>query len=47
MTCVRQESTNKWYHNTVKDLLLMSMAAKRMNKLHTIGLDDTAKHIKI
>ena len=25
----------------------MSMAAKRMNKLHTIGLDDTAIHIKI
>ena len=43
LTRFRQESTNKWYRNTVKDLL----TAKRMKKLHTAGLDDTAIHIKI
>ena len=31
-------------YNTIKDLFLMSMAAKRMNKLHTMGLDDTANY---
>ena len=24
LTCIRQESANEWYHNTVKDLLLQN-----------------------
>ena len=43
LTHFRQESTDKWYRNTVNDLL----TAKRMKKLHTAGLDDTAIHIKM
>ena len=44
----RQESTNKWYCNTVKDLLLPNTVSKKDEKLHTIGPDDTEMpHIKI
>ena len=44
----RQESTNKWYCNTVKDLLLPNTVSKKDEKPHTTGPDDTAMpHIKI
>ena len=39
---MRQESTNEWYRNTVKDLLLLNTASQKNEKLHTAGLDDTA-----
>ena len=44
----RQESTNKWYCNTMKDLLLPNAVSKKDEKLHTTGPDDTEMlHIKI
>ena len=33
----RQESTNKWYCNTVKDLLLPNTTSKKDEKPHTTG----------
>ena len=43
-----QESTNKWYCNTMKDLLLPNTVSKKDEKLHTTGSDDTVMpHIKI
>ena len=48
LTCIRQESANKWYRNTVKDLLLPNTVNQKGEKPHTVGLDDTAiPHIKI
>ena len=46
--CIRQKSANKWYRNTVKDLLLPNTVNKRDETPHNAGLDDTAiPHIKI
>ena len=42
LTCIRQESANKWYRNTVKDLLLPNTVNQKGEKPHTVGLDDTA-----
>ena len=36
------ESENKWYHNTVKDLLLLNTFKQKDEKPYTAGLDDTA-----
>ena len=48
LTCIRQESANKWYRNTVKDLLLPNTVNQKDEKPHTAGLDDTAiLHIEI
>ena len=48
LTCMRQESSNEWYRNTVKGLLLLNTVSQKDEKLHTIGLDDTVtKHVKI
>ena len=46
--CIRQESKNKWYRNTVKDLLLPNTVNQKDEKPYTAGLNDTAiAHIKI
>ena len=48
LICIRQEGANKWYRNTVKDLLLPNTANQKDAKPYTAGLDDTAMpHIKI
>ena len=48
LTCIRQESANKWYCNTVKDLLLPNTVNQKDEKMPSAGLDDTAiPHIKI
>ena len=48
LTCIRQESENKWYRNTVKDLLLPNTVNQKDEKPYTARLDDTAiPHIKI
>ena len=48
LTCIRQESANKWYRNIVKDLLLPNTVNQKDEKPHTAGLDDTEiPHIKI
>ena len=48
LTCIRQESANKWYRNTVKNLLLPNTVNQKDEKPHTAGLDDTAiPHIEI
>ena len=48
LTRIRQESANKWYCNTVKDLLLPNTVKQKDEKPYTAGLDDTAiPHIKI
>ena len=48
LTRIRQGSANKWYRNTVKDLLLPNTVNQRDEKPYTAGLDDTAiPHIKI
>ena len=48
LTCIRQESANKWYRNTVKDLLLPKTVNQKDETPHTTGLDDTAiPHIEI
>ena len=45
LTCIRQEGASEWYLNTVKDLA--NAVSQKDEKLHTGGLDDTAKpHIK-
>ena len=47
-TCIRQESANKWYRNTVKDRSSFTEYRKKDEKPDTVGLDDTAvPHIKI
>ena len=44
-TDLRQEGASEWYLNTVKDLA--NAVSQKDEKLHTAGLDDTAKpHIK-
>jgi len=35
------ESENKWYHNTVKDLLLPHTFKQKDEQPYTAGLDDT------
>ena len=46
--CIRQESKNKWYRNTLKDLLLPNTVNQKDEKPYTAGLNDTAiAHIKI
>ena len=48
LTRIRKGSANKWYRNTVKDLLLPNTVNQKDEKPHTAGLDDTAiPHIKI
>ena len=48
LTCIRQESANRWYRNIVKDLLLPNTVNQKDEKPSTAGLDDTAiPHIKI
>ena len=48
LTCIIQESENKWYRNTVKYLLLPNTVNQKGEKPHTAGLDDTTiPHIKI
>ena len=48
LTRIRQGSANKWYRNTVKDLLLPNTVNQRDEKPYTTGLDDTAiPHTKI
>ena len=48
LTCIRQESANKWYCNTIKDLLLPNTVNQKGAKPYTAGLDDTTiPHIKI
>ena len=48
LTRLRQGSANKWYRNTVKDLLLPNTVNQKDAKPYTAGLDDTAiPHIKI
>ena len=48
LTRIRQESANKWYCNTVKDLLLPNTVNQKDEKPYTAGLDDTEiPHIKI
>ena len=48
LTCIRQESANNWYRNTIKDLLLPNTINQKDAKPYTTGLDDTAiPHIKI
>ena len=48
LICFRQESANKWYRNTVKDLLLPNTVNQKDAKPYTAGLDDIAiPHIKI
>ena len=48
LTCIRQESTNKWYCNTVKNLLLPNTVNQKDEEPHTAGLDNTAiPHIEI
>ena len=41
LTRIRQESANKWYCNTVKDLLLPNTVNQKDEKPYTAGLDDT------
>ena len=41
LTCIRQESANERYHNTVKDPLLPNTVSQKEEKPHTAGLDDT------
>ena len=44
----KQERPNKWYCNTVKDLLLPNTVSQKDEKPHTAGLDDAAiPNIKI
>ena len=48
LTRIRKGSANKWYRNTVKDLLLPNTVNQKDEKPYTAGLDDTAiAHIKI
>ena len=48
LTCLRQESENEQYCNTVKDLLLSNTVTQKDEKPNTAGQDDTAiPHIKI
>ena len=48
LTCIRQESANEWYCNTVKSLLLPNTVSQREEKQHTARLDDTAiLHVEI
>ena len=48
LSCIRQESANKRYRSTMKDLLLPNSVSQSDEKPHTAGLDDTAiPHIKI
>ena len=48
LICFRQEGANKWYRNTVKDLLLPNTVNQKDAKPYTAGLDDIAiPHIKI
>ena len=48
LRCIRQESANKRYRSTMKDLLLPNSVSQSDEKPHTAGLDDTAMpHIKI
>ena len=42
MTCIRQESANEPYRNTMKDILLLNTVSKKDEKPHTSTLDDTA-----
>ena len=44
----RKESANKWYRNTVNNLISPNTISQNDEKLHTAALDDTAiPHVKI
>ena len=48
LSCINQESANKRYRSTMKDLLLPNSVSQSDEKPQTVGLDDTAMpHIKI
>ena len=48
LTCMRQESANERYRNTVKDLLLPNTVSQKDAKPYTTKLDDTViLHLKI
>ena len=48
LTRIRKGSANKWYRNTVKDLLLPNTVNQKDAKPYTAGLDDIAiPHIEI
>ena len=48
LSCISQESANKRYRSTMKDLLLPNSVSQSDEKPQTVGLDDTAMpHIKI
>ena len=44
----QKENTNKWYHNTVNNLISPNTVSQNDEKPHTAELDDTAiPHVKI
>ena len=44
----QKESTNKWYRNTVNNLISPNTVSQNDEKPHTAELDDTAiPHVKI
>ena len=48
VTCMREDTANERYRNTVKDPLLPDSDSQKDEKPHTAGLDDTAiPHVKI
>ena len=48
LTCMRQETVNEQYRNTVETFFYLTPSAKRMKIPHTARLDDTAiLHVKI
>ena len=48
MTCMREETANERYRNTVKDRLLPDSDSQKDEKPHAAGPDDTAiPHVKI
>ena len=38
LTCIRQESANEWYRETVEDPFLLNTHSQKDEKLHTAGL---------
>ena len=44
LTCIRQESPNERYCNTMKDLPLLNAISQKDEKPYTAGLDDTTIH---
>ena len=44
LTCIRQESANEWYCNTMKYLPLLNAISQKDEKPCTAGLEDTTIH---